>query len=68
MLSLMCSMYVHVRSDVSNIFEIFDIWRLTCSNRIHMLGDVSNIFEIFDIWLVTCLIMYTYDGLRVEYF
>ena len=32
------------------------------------MGYVSNIFEIFDIWLVTCLILYTYDGLRVEYF
>ena len=54
--------------DMSNIFEIFDIWRMTCSKRIHMVGDVSNIFEIFDIWLVTCLILYTYDRCRVEYF
>ena len=54
--------------DVSNIFEIFDIWLVTCSSRIHMVGDVSNIFEIFDIWLVTCLIPYTYDRYRVEYF
>ena len=30
MSSLLCSMYVHVRSDVSNIWEIFDILRLTC--------------------------------------